>query len=159
MINPLAYVVAGSAYAKALIGRRNPIASADPMGLTRLAGWEKIPESESLERALRQGPEGSCHAVLYCYEGPHAGESFSVRDRQTSVGTSADCGIVLTPAPGTGGGTYQLIAQDTLELVAVAPLSFELNGRTEYRASLVDYDELLLFGNRFIVLQNQGVQS
>ncbi len=156
MIRPLVHLQAAGAFVKAFLEHRDPVAKVGAAGLTLLEGWDHLPESRALEAAEKPAATRVSPCLLYCYEGPHAGEFFPLRRPRTTVGSSATGGVVLTPAAGNYESSFEFILEDGVELIGVAPFPFELNGKAEYRARLVDYDEISLLGNRFIVLELSG---
>jgi hypothetical protein len=156
--SPLLYVASSAAFLGAFFGRRDPVAQANEAGLTRLRGWDRIPESRALAAAAEKPAARASRCLLYCYEGPHAGENFPVRAPRTKVGVSASDDIVLTPGRDATPTSFEFILDAGIELIGVAPNPFELNGKAEYRAMLVDYDEIALLGNRFLVLEINGGQ-
>jgi len=156
MKSPLLFVKPTMSYLGALVGRRDPVSQIASCGLPHLETWKKVPEQLIFEARDAEPSLENTRAVLYCYEGPHAGEFFSVRSPITRVGADASAGIVLTPGKDSPATNYEFIVKNTIELRGVAPYSFELNGQAEYQARLVDYDEVLICGNRFLVLEIQG---
>ncbi len=141
------------AFAGAFFGRRDPSTQCDSNGLTTLKGWPRLPEQAALD-ALSEPPHtNKVRAVLYCHRGMHAGEVFPLRGRSAQIGTSADADIVLTPSQDALPTSYRIDLSDGVWITAKAPHAFELNGRTEYRANLVDFDEVSLLGNQFILLE------
>jgi hypothetical protein len=159
MIRPIATARAAGSFIKAFLGHRDPIAKVGPAGLTQLDGWVRIPETTALDAAQAPPVARVSPCLLYCYAGPHAGEFFPLRRPRATVGTGASGGVVLTPAAGCPSASFEFVLEDCVELIGVAPQPFELNGKTEYRATLVDYDEIVLLGNHFIVLEVSGGRS
>jgi hypothetical protein len=137
-------------------GRQDPTAKTDPAGLTQLQGWEYIPESKIYDLATKKIPIQPARYLLYCYAGPHVGECFFIRNPRTSVGHSANSNLVLTPPGVTSVGEFEFILDKDLKLKGMSGLHFELNGKQENQSTLVDYDEVQLFGNHFLVLSING---
>lgn len=139
-------------FAGALLGRRDPALRRNAQGLTQLEGWSELPEEAVIAQSVAQQaalPRKN-RFLLYCYEGPHRTEFFPVRSPQSRAGSSAESEIVLS---GLGEAEYVFQLDSDLELRGTAPHAFELNGKAEYHARLVDYDELKLGENRFLVLE------
>ncbi|MBY0371476.1 hypothetical protein K2X33_12365, partial [bacterium] len=96
------------------------------------------------------------HGVLYCHEGTHQGELFFLRQGRNRIASDSAADVVLTPKEGASGADFEALCDGAVELVGTAPNPYLLNGRAEYRASLVDYDELEICGNRFVYLAVGG---
>ena len=142
MKSPLIYLHSGLSFAKAFAGRLDPVVEKTAHGLSRLDGWNEIPETRALRAAAEGSPALPARCLLYCYEGPHTGECFPVRSPRTTVGVRAEDGIVLTPSRESQAARFEFSVGEGVELIGAAPHPFELNGRAEYRATLVDYDEV-----------------
>lgn len=160
MIAAFRWIPAGVVFISRMVGRRDPSVKQNANGLSRLENWPHPPEEVALEnaRALVESKQAKDrHSLLYCYEGPHHGECFWVRSPETRVGIQSRADLVLTPAEGAPVADYTFhVEGGRLRLDTKAPAAFELNGETVHTASLVDYDELMLLGNRFLVLTIQG---
>ncbi len=160
MIAAFRWIPAGRVFLARLLGRRDPSVKIHANGLSRLENWPHPPEEIALEnaRALVDAAQAKeRHSLLYCYEGPHLGECFWLRSPETRVGIHSQSDLVLTPAEGAATADYTFrVEASRLQLEAPAPAAFELNGQTVHSASLVDYDELTLMGNRLLVLTIQG---
>lgn len=158
-MNILAKIRAAGAFTKTLLGPRDPVTKNCAFGITQLEGWTEAPE-------IRVVKESAAHTqvvkrlpalgVLYCYAGPHAGDTFFLSEKRNRVAQDATAQIVLTPAADHSAASYELLCKEDAELIGIAPHPFYLNGRPEYQARLVDYDEVDLCGNRFIYLALGG---
>lgn len=157
MKNLLAYGFAGAAFLKSSLGRQDPLNQRTQAGLSCLDSWDRIPENTALQQAQKKEGERPAPFVLYCHAGPHLGECFFLKQSLTTVGVTAECGMVLTPSSESEAAPFEFKAStDGLELRALAQTSFELNGRPEHHSTLVDFDEITLCGNRFLVLSLNG---
>lgn len=158
MKNGFSIASASAAFVATFCGRRDG-GKMSAMGLQLLEEWKALPETKAVENANAVRPVASPRCILYCYQGTHSGEFFSIHGSRTTVGKKSTDGIVLTPTEANDKGTFEFRVGERIELLGAAPHPFQLNGRPEYRATLVDYDEVVLFGNRFLVLDLQGENS
>ncbi len=153
----LSYWPPALAFLKALVGRRDPTESTSTFGVKKLHGWKHLPESTPWAKSRITRVQTRAGVWLYCFLGPHAGEIFQVQGPRSTVGTHALDSIVLTPAS-SPSGRYEFTLGDQVLLTGSAPQPFMLNGRPEYHAALVDYDEIELLGSHFIVLQMGAIK-
>lgn len=125
-----------------------------------LQDWEYSPEErllQELEQCLKQRKCTPRMALFGC-SGPHAGHVFFVTRTSEVIGPASQDDIVLTPALGASHGRFRASVGDEIELLSLDGVEFSLNGRSRLTAALVDYDELEIMGNRFIVLEIDGLR-
>jgi hypothetical protein len=141
------------AFVGTFFGRLDPVVRTGTAGATQLAGWPSLPE----EAALGPSHESSLQRhrsdwALYCYEGVHQGEWFVLPKERGTIGSSATDTVVFTDVSASPLGRFEFLCGPSLSLKAIDGSAFTVNSRTETQSYLVDYDELHLKGNRFLVL-------
>lgn len=146
------YVKAAGSFCQTLFGRSIKTSGMSPSGFPVMQGWKTAPE----EAWLAQGRQARAAVsnpryALFCFQGTHSGEVFFIAN-QLSIGSHANNSIVLT-APHEGeAAVFQMETQPMPRLRSQSGSPFSLNGRAVVEAELFDYDELDIFGSRFLML-------
>ena len=152
------YLRASLAFARALVAPMDKVESLCSRGHVMLQSWSQCPRCrlinrfERLERE-RKGERGRPPRVgLYCLSGANRGQSFLISKERSTLGTSSNADIVLTPDSLATQGLFQLISGDRIRMSSANEQFFKLNGQSQQSATLFDFDEVEILDNRFIVL-------
>lgn len=149
--------LAGLAFLRALVARRDPVKSYSKNGHSILEGWDCAPDEEIIQRALLAGRKAqtSARVALFGYAGPARGELIPLEGTLLTAGTAATNSVVLTPSPASSGsaGPYPFELTGGTRVSAPHGQKIRVNGREEEMCDLYDYDRLELCGNKFLVLE------
>ena len=137
-----------------LLGRRDNVLDATTQGYPLLAGWERSPE----EDLVRQGNEAlqaflpRPRAVLFCYEGPHQGETLYLRRDTESIGSSSSHSVVITPDVEAMPATYFVRTANPMTISGEWGQMVRVNGVDVNGTEIFDYDKIDILGNRCVFL-------
>lgn len=147
--------LAGLAFLKALVSRRDPVKSFSANGHSLLEGWDHAPEEELIRKAMNASrkAEHPARVALYGYAGPSKGELIALHGHLLTLGTEIGNEVVLTPSKPGPAGPYTLDLSGGFTLTAPQGHRVWVNGREEDRARLYDYDRVELCGNKFLVME------
>lgn len=147
------YVKAAGSFCSTLFARGAKVQGMSSSGFPVMEGWKTAPEETWLSNALSgMAGTGVPRYALFCFQGTHSGEVFFLTQATTCIGASSNAAIVLTSGNEREAGLFHLDIQPVPRLRAQSGTSFMLNGRQVGQADLFDYDEVDLYGNRFLVL-------
>ncbi|MBI4403828.1 MAG: hypothetical protein HY537_06695 [Deltaproteobacteria bacterium] len=130
----------------------DPVGSISANGFSILPGWDTAPEERIIE--LCRKPAGSLptRLGLYGLEGTHSGELFLLGSSVETVGVTTGCTKVVTPKLGYQQEQVQLLLNGCVKVLTGPGHFVIVNGEDTLKADLLDYDEVRLLGNRFLVL-------
>lgn len=156
--NLSSYGRAGLALCKALVGPRDHIDSLCSRGHPVLENWPNCPHCRLINRKddLRKShfkqTQQSPKLALYCVSGANMGKNFLISSERVTIGCDANSDIVLTPESLNNSANYQILINGKIKMSSSETFFFKLNGQSEQSATLLDFDELEVLDNRFLVL-------
>jgi hypothetical protein len=142
-----------AAMGKTFFQRKSPVTGYSSNGFGILRGWGHAPEEDYIELAKREWEQRQIfpRLALYGIDGPHRGELIPLPRASELIGTDTDATTVITPR-GLLRERFRLVQGDEPRLIAETGQIFTLNGREQTESQLIDYDELEILGNKFLVL-------
>jgi len=145
-------------FLRMLFRPRAKVVAFSPNGHEILEGWDVCPEEKIIAEGIRtaQVQRPIARVALFCYEGANVGELFLLGKTLERIGKDVDSDIVLTPADPSSTEGFRVLINGVVTLMADPGAHFKLNGREEEKTELLDYDELELMNNRFVVLSCRG---
>lgn len=145
----IAYLKASFAFMKAFVAPLDLNVTYSENGHAELPQWDECPEEGLLALAGPMAPLPA-RAALYGYSGKHQGEVIFLSVGLETLGVASQHAHVLTP--NGMSGAFRCYTNGTIKLVAEAGSSIRLNGVEEPEATLLDFDDITLLGNGFLVL-------
>lgn len=146
------------AFLKALLKPGDLVEQSCPRGHAMLLGWTECPDCRWIERAYaeqRKRTKSPIRALLFCYQGSHRGQLLSLSGREETFGYCFHYSKVLTREFPDLGESYRISLSQPSVLFSDSALPFRVNGTEFWKETLLDYDELELLGNRFLMLDLQ----
>jgi hypothetical protein len=123
-----------------------------------LIGWEYCPDCRWIDRAEQVKTQANTlvpQVLLYCFEGTHQGEVLSLKGHEESMGGSVFRSQVITSDPSLMSQCYRITLSPSPVLVSETKQPYQVNGIDAWSESLLDFDELEILGNKFVVLDLQ----
>ncbi len=140
-----------------LFEAKDPVSSLCDKKHVVLKGWKTCPDckkNEIFNEEKKFKLNQRSLFWLYCFNGPHEGEVFALKNRLETLGVSNKHSIVFTPRNLKNRSSYQLYLEDEVTLTTKQGQNFILNGKEEVQASLIDFDIVEILGNEFLVFEN-----
>jgi len=157
-----AHIRAGLSFMKTLLGPLDSVDSICFRGHPLLKNWSNCPECKLLNREdeLKKMRRASAlkppQIGLYCLSGSNLGQVFFISSERTTIGVHVGADIVLTPESLNTSANYQILFDGTTRgktrLTSSETHYFKLNGQIQQSSTLLDFDELEILDNRFLVL-------
>ncbi len=141
-------------FLRMMVRARDKVISISANGHTVLEGWEHCPEENIIREARTSDkpPVERYRTALFCYAGAHAGEIFLLGRSLERIAKDVDADLILTPSDLNSTEGFRVLINGVVNLMADPGAHFKLNGREEEKSELLDYDEVELMGNHFVVL-------
>ncbi len=158
----LVYLKASASFIAALVRRMDTVVSHTSGTFPLLEGWQQSAEEQLILRAqeLQRRVAPPAIATLYCFEGAHRGEVLPLRNESTTLGRASENSLVVTPTREDRDiRFYQLLANPRLRITAESGRTVRINGSEENSSDLYDYDQVELFGSRFLFLDVKGIAT
>jgi hypothetical protein len=143
-------------FIRVLLKPMDPIAQECQRGHSVLVGWDFCPDCDWINRENEESLSKKklpIHGILFGIGQIHEGEMFLIREKQETLGLDVSCSQVFTPKIEPSHASYLLVNEGVRQSISSQNLPFQMNGRDSWKENLIDYDEICLFGSRFLFLE------
>lgn len=148
------YLRAFWAFFRALFQPIDLIEKSCPKGHSMLLGWDQCPDCHWIDKshqfqAIRT--QLPTRLLLYCFQGTHQGEVFHLKGLEETIGCSVNHSTVLTMERAQNAPTFKARFSTVNLLLSESQQPFLINGLETWKERLMDFDEIQVLNNRFLV--------